>query len=507
MENIYLTGPNGSVANLGSWLRVDPGPDYGAKDVVQQSYSQNVIAEGGVLAFETEPIRRMTIPVLVPSGGISGLSLPGVEGFLHEIVRPGGTIDLQPDGVATGERVRFDILGGRVNHDPYNVRLNQVGRRYLSIELDTPPFGYMPTQILLASVPSMALPGAIAINAASILGDAPGWGRLTFGQKNPTQYAVPTTSRWGSDFLTWSLAAKPSLPFILDVANWNVPPNPATQNGADVFAPLGRNSVQAVVSPGVMWDPADVWSYTVASAQAAAYRGRHRLYAWFRLGPSGIPPYLVSGDVTRGGAALASAAPIATLLPAVSSIGPSGIGAWGPQASPMYQMLDLGEVSLPRIPSGPVTEISNIRIWVSPATTNPGVATPLIAFGGAMLVPLDGPNGVMPRGVAQPTISAQAAIDSIDISLDARSRQAVLRSNLFGVGFYPDDTVIAVDEARRYYRGDLPIVGASNSQLLLMAGVRREAVDATGPVVHPGPPAYGGAELYYTPRFRFLKGF
>src|SRR5438132_820566 len=54
-----LTGPDGRTVNLGSYVRADPGPDFGSKDLLKAVFAENSFVEGGQLAYETVGVRRV----------------------------------------------------------------------------------------------------------------------------------------------------------------------------------------------------------------------------------------------------------------------------------------------------------------------------------------------------------------------------------------------------------------------------------------------------------------
>jgi hypothetical protein len=127
VDSFVLTGPNGTALNIGSYVRADPGPDFGSKDLLKAFYSQNAISEGGVLGYEDVGVRSMSFPLLLPSSGVFG-GLTGLEGWIRQLARPGAVVDLLVDGVATADAVRFDVLTGRLEEE-YSVHHNLVDRR------------------------------------------------------------------------------------------------------------------------------------------------------------------------------------------------------------------------------------------------------------------------------------------------------------------------------------------------------------------------------------------
>jgi hypothetical protein len=179
-------------------------------------------------------------------------------------------------------------------------------------------------------------------------------------------------------------------------------------------------------------------------------------------------------------------------------------GAFGAQPSPAYTVLDLGELTMPAIASGlPEERGANVRLWVSPATSNVGVSSSLISIGGMWLQPLDGPAGILPRGLVLPTIGLPNGSGMVaeGLLVDAINPRVNITSGDI-------NTDIAVGEAAGFYRGRLPYVGASTVQLDIMGAARRTGTvlgQATGPLAMTSP-NYISVSVRYRPRFTFMKG-
>jgi hypothetical protein len=470
VDHVYLTGPQGTVIDVGSWIRTDPGPDYGAHDLVQQQYAESALAEGGRFAYETEPVRRMTFPLMVPSGGLAGQSLETIENLLRQCARPNGYIDIQPDGTPSTAIVRFDILGGRVNHDPYSIPIQRAGRRQLSLALDVQPFGYWPTWITLASVASVALPGVLSFNApASLIGDIPALVELvalatgaSSGGANPT---------YMFDAFAYGNAGRPSFSAQLAGGSWVT----AGTVIGDRYA-LGSQAA-GVPYPAAAAGWALKLSYPIPSALEPAYRGRYRAFALFS-GHASVP-YQVSLDAGLDTlAALASAAPIATVAPTSGAY-----DVW----------LDLGELTLPAVGSG-IQQQQLLRLWANPVSIG---ASSMFTFGGAYLLPLDGESGIMPRGLSQPSVGIAHASQTITGFRAAPD-----------VGPAPWVSSQPAANGYIYYRGQLPRAGASIVQFDLI-GMQRLGSVASG--VYPDMIRADGslraqASVRYRPRFSFLRG-
>lgn len=478
-DTFFLTSPQGSQYNLASYLRVDDGPDFGDSWAAAH-YAENPAADGGELSFESRGVRMIKFPLQIPSGP-SGIAY--MESALRLAAQPGGAyLDIQLTNVPDAETVRFDVFTGRLKPE-HNVRHHQqAALRRSTLELDVKPLGYWPTQIILASVASVGLPGQLAIDTAKLLGDVPGLGIL---RVTPTNGATTFADggSWYPDLIGWSLSS-PSTTFesFIPAASL-VGQVLGTGTVASIgYAPGGKSNQQIDALE-------DGWriGWTRAYTGGARVTGRFHAFAWARLTPSQALPWYMSADLSgfQTEHALASAAPVATLAPAVASGAP---GAYGAQPSRAFTLLDLGEVVAP-----PTPEVSDwtLRLWAAAPTTNVGVATPIVECAGAFLLPL-GNAGLMPRGLAWPTI-ANPVIRS-GLRVDAPTGFAILVTS--------GDSVI--DNAREY-RGNLPRVGASTLALSLLGGGRKAASGATTPLVHNAP-LYAPVSLTYRPRFAFVKG-
>lgn len=529
MDHIYLVSPAGSMIDVGSWLRADQSVDYGAHDVVKQEYAQNAFADGGQFSYEHAAIRKMSFPLIVPSGGIVGQSLDTIEQLLGLYARPGGYIDIQPDGVATAEMVRFDVLGGRVNHDPYNVYLQRIDRRFLRIELDTQPYGYWPTTIILASQgAATAYPFTLAIPAGSIIGDAPALARLAFFATGPTYYnaAAPSVQSWDFDGFWYSLERPggqafftPS-DFYVATAENNV--GTVAVSGypvaSDSSAPFGAK-LKAVLGPAMNAGSGSVgrWAQTFTLASAlfdannnvpTSYRGRYRIFAALRLAPSMGTPWCVTSDEAAGGYyyhQLASANPVATIIPQANP-------SWSDSPTSAYQYVDLGEHLWPRGGGSGNADGFSFRIWAYAGPSGmPALATATIELGGIFLQRLGQAAGVAGRGWNVPSVNNVIATAQNGAVIQARFRGLVMidsiaqRMSFLGIGTNLASTSVMYADARGVVSGQFPLVATS---LNLDIGVFHRRVDVAGATANmaiAGVPLVT-ASLAYRPRFKFLKG-
>lgn len=493
MDSYWLTGPQGTQFNLGSWLQVDPGPDFGAAAIMQQVYADNAYVDVPQFAFETAAVRKMAFPLLIASGG-AGLTLDGIEAALRLVARPGGYIDMQPDGVPTAEMVRFDILGGRLGHNPYQVRVQGVKRRLLLLELDTPPFGYWPTWITLASVTTpVTAPLRVPLRAASVIGDWPGLVQLML---MPTSAARPSSI--GShyvDMMAWGIG-NPSALAVLPAASF-------TTFSLSFFLP-GDSYASDLGSPTTILQrvgPGSTTSFGLFGLTGGAYaldqtfRGRYRAFGYYR---ADYPEFATIDVVPKMAAQLlsplASAAPIASLWPIASLAGGSG-----------YAVYDLGEITVPPPELASfATYTCHLRAWYGNASR--AVSTSNISFAGIGLLPLDGGAGILPGGAIQPSPGNNSFRSGLMI--DSARNMVGLRqiTTMASMSLRVDDEE-PWWSARSFYRGQMPRLGASDAQLVLFAEPR-----ITGsPMPTNNPPIRGSIpqlsySLAYRPRFAFLKG-
>jgi hypothetical protein len=489
-EGYFLNSPQGSVYNLATWINLSQGePDFG-DGFMAANYTSNPAAEGGQLAYESIGVRTMRFPLLVASS--SNADMLETEQLLRMAARPGAFLDIKLDGVATVDAIRFDVLTGRYKPD-YSYRQQAIFVRQGILEVDVQPLGYMPTEILLASVASVGLPGKMTIPGGSILGDVPGLGNLLVQLTNapPTNYPAGT---WGTDFMAWSLGARASFSAYLPAASFtSLGEFSAASLAGDKFAPASQG-YQIVPSQNLAnWKVVAYLQFGSLGQLSPAYRGRFRVFTWAKLGPSQPLPWYVSADVTEyDNRALASVAPIATLAPAVASGNP---GAYGAQPSPAYSLLDLGELAIPAHGSGASVN-PKLRLWISPATSNAGVATTTITFGGVYLLPLSEAAGVVPRGIVVPTTNTGTTMEAPFIRVNAIRQEITL-----------DGPPQSADLLAQY-RGLFPYVGPSSAQVDLLIGERPLGVAATGPVARSFNERNDGVtvSLTYRPRFAFVRG-
>jgi len=304
-----------------------------------------------------------------------------------------------------------------------------------------------------------------------------------------------------TDSVYWSLGARPSFqafwPAGSGLAIGSIAGGVPTLFG-DLFAP-GSQTIRyhiASVSGGGLaigrWTA--VAAFVIPQALEPAYRGRFRLYGWSRLQPSQAFPFFLSADAQMGtlvSQALGSAAPIATVPPAVGS------SAQG--ASPAFSLLDFGEISLPLLGSNPYE--TQVRVWTSPATAAPSLSgTILFDIAGIYIQPLDGAAGVLPRGILQPTVAGPSALGRLYHS--AVTRDSLIASPTSVVG-----SVGPLAPAGQH-RGGFPIIGASTTQLdLNLAGI--PAATFSPPSGQPpvrSEPHYALVSVRMRPRFQFVKG-
>lgn len=484
MTDAYRLQRGGYTLDIGSYVIADPGPDFGFDALYQAQISQNAVAEGGQLTYETNAPRVMQFPLRLASSGAFAGGLNGLAQLVRSLAKQGGTIDLQPEGVSSANAVRFDIIDGRLD-ERYSIFVNRIQRRDVNLKLTVQPFGYWPTDIILASVASMALPGVLTLPNASILGDVPGLARVTVQPTTATGYPAGS---WYSDMLAWGLGG---------LASFTAQINGGALTGKITASVAGNKYAVASQALELFPSPTQAgWTqmaeYAVASLIEPAYRGRFRAFLYARLGEPSSLPWKVSMDVVGGlqtNRALASVNPVAT----IAQDGYASVIS----ASPAYQIIDMGELTAPQTASGQDQSLS-FRVWAAPASSNLGIASPYISLGGLYLLPIDGGAGILPRGLAQPS-SLTPSVGRFTI--DAYSRQAWV-VNVSGDLATP---MTPLGNALAFYVGDFPKVISSSIQLDLLYGARKAASGATAPVAHTAP-AFGSVSVTYRPRFTFARG-
>ena len=447
-DAFVLFGPQGTSLDVGSYLQ--DGPDFGLKGLRAPEFAENALAEGGVLAYERSGVRTMVFPLLLASVGSYG-GLDGLAAHLGNLARPGGYIDLIPQGVATANRIRFDVLHGELSMRDYSPHVQRIHRRRYDLTLRVPPFGYMPTWVRLASAASVGLPGFLTVPGASVMGDAPGLVRFTVQPTCPANATGPPGT-WVTDALAWSLGGLASFTSLLHGASWTgAVPSAAYAARAESVA--GTVLSLSLSPTHVGWT--QIGYYTLTAALEPAYRGRHRAYLHARQGLdvtglwNSMQLSLDAVMAVTPSAPMGSAAVIATLAPqAPSSFAPA--------------VLDLGEITLPPVASG-LTQAVRLRLWAAKATYAATTAH-AVEIDDLSLLPV-GLAGVMPRGVAWPDFTIPTAGR---LALDSDQRTVMV-----GVPTGDLATTLPARDGLKFYRGDLPRVGGSTLRLDLIAGARR----------------------------------
>lgn len=499
MDNHVLVGPGGaSAVNIGSWLRADPGPDYDPGAVLAADYAENPFIDGGLLAFEQSRVRRMKFPLILASGG-AGLSLTGLESLLRFNARPGGYVDIQPDGVPSAEAVRFDILAGRWN-PAYSIRHNEIDRRLGTLELDVQPYGYWPTWVTLASVASVGLPGQLYLPQGSRVGDAPGFARISFQGTTATQ---PRTdggaSAWTMDMMAWGFGHPSFVPFLSggSFAAFNVT---GSAPYAAAAAPASQSLAVFRTTGHASW--VKYGRYLVPSALAPAYTGRFRAFLLAGMSPSFSVSFRALLDTITpqmsAHQAMASGNPIAT-VPNLQA-NPSAVT---PPTGSYFPMLDMGVIG----PGGGSNPHIDFRVWMGAPTTNITVTTAIANIGGVILIPDSG--GVLYNGLAQPSINDDGGNiyikQAMGVMIDGRSRTVQIKDFTNAL----DQSDVQAVSGLSWYRGQFPMIGASVGVVAFAAGARTASsgyAAATANQLVQNTPQWASVVVQYQPRFAFLKG-
>lgn len=507
MDSILLFPPGASstasALQLGSWLRWDQNPDYGAKGLIESVETMNALRDGGVFAYRHAPIRHMNFPLALfnPASGPGAASaIRQFESVLRNYSTPGGYIAIQPEGVASSEAVYFDIIDGRwePDYNPYHNRSG--GYRQGHLLLDTQPWGYWPTEILLASAASIGFLGQLAIAGTSVVGDVPPLAHVTMSPTAASTYGVASI-KWGTDVVAYGLGAQPSFKPFIAPAQFEVSPPPLVTGSlaGDALAPASQAWVLAGLGVGVGGPFLALDSATaIGSAIEPAYRGRYRAFGVAKMIVASVasaPIAMMLLDADRYNDAVYTTAATQNVNATVwSQMGViTGIPNSKLSPSPGYGTFDLGEITLPPQASGYRQGI-RLRIWLGYGGGS--VATALFAFGGVYLLPVDGAAGVLTAGLFPPDRStgSQGAIEFNSNWVDS----AVIRA-AGGTGMFTD--------ARINFRGITPRLGASMTSLCLLTADRPVGINAnpTGMMAQANL-EYAQVSVTYRPQFQFLHG-
>lgn len=267
-----LPSSTASSMEIGSTLLADQ-VDWGT-DLLNDRYVQTVQAEGGVLAVELAPNRKVTLPFIY-----KGTNPDDANQFIQALQRvtaPGNILDVRPEGASW--ITRFDIEGARVIAKR-DIRYHRQSIMQGTVELYTRPWGYTPTWMIAASVTAQKpwIPFA-----ASVIGDLPAHTRWNFFFKPAAaavtnvggvvigQHAMPSyRTIWGAQVGNAnasvgmeSLAANPSMvvmgggftassiSFDVKFAQVNVAGEPEVQNMASSTRAFAHVSLNAASQAG-----------------------------------------------------------------------------------------------------------------------------------------------------------------------------------------------------------------------------------------------------------------
>lgn len=524
MDSILLIPPGASgmacslasAIQLGSWLQADPGPDFGTHDLIHTLESSNALTDGGVFTARFAPPRKMSFPLLVnPLGSQGASNMLQWEAKIRRAAMTGAMLAVQPEGVATSEAVFFDVIDGRWEPD-YNVFHNRAARRKGLLHVDTQPFGYWPTEIVLASAASVGFIGNLAVNGASVIGDVPPLARVQIIPSVASAYILGANlgTAPGADMIAYSLGARPSFAAFMPAGSFFAASVPVAGHpainptlAADAFAPASQAWYWCPTPNGEIGDWTVLAWANIPSALEPAYRGRFRAFAFVKQSGAASLPYQTTLDAERAIASsfgfMASSNQIATTIAAATYFNSNF------QSTPSlaYAMLDMGEITLPPQASGLQGSV-RLRMWFG-VGSNVNSAT--FSFGGVFLLPVDGAAGILTKGLCVPTLgggffgaATQAGLDMNTGFVD----QIMLRDSgaLSGAGAYGQ----VLGDGRAYFRGITPRLGASTQQLVFVTGDR---------VQNMTPPSNNGnaavmqanvetsqASVSYRPSFQFLHG-
>jgi hypothetical protein len=519
---IFPPGPSvaGSQLQLGTYLMWDPGADYGAKGLIQSLESSNALRDGGAFAYRNVGPRKMAFPLLLRD--VPGQTMLQTESLLRTWTTAGAAVAVQPETVPSGQAVFFDVIDGRWEPD-YDGFLNRAGRRKGTLYLDTQPWGYWPTEMLLASAASIGYMGRLAVNGASVIGDVPPLARIQIIPSSASTFLTSAIGGGGSqvglDMVAISLGAQPSFAAFIPPASFfpqrigfSASPGGVGTGvlSADQFAPASQGifwSATAAIAGGAPgWNLA---AYAqIPSALEPAYRGRFRAFAFLKFAPAAAATVTFSAilDAERSGfpssmAALASGNQLATLGGASNIVNSFFV------ASNAYHTLDMGEITLPAGGGSGLQEAMRLRLWLNATTATAYAAT--VGFGGLYLLPVDGAGGVLTRGGVVPTLSGNPIVGlatQAGFEWNTRFGEETYFVNtqpgLAAVGAQPQ----VYADARAFYRGVAPRVGATTNQLTFLTSDRIANNFAVTQQAYQGSVEYSKVSVSYRPTFQFLYG-
>lgn len=464
-DSYMLYPPDGaSPVQLASWIELPRAdPEFGGKGLLARNIVNNVQAPGGQLAYEQWGVRQMAFPLLIGSHSSFG-GLQGAESLLRNAARPGGWIDIQPDGVPSAEAVRFDIITGRYEEN-YQLRLNQVDRRRGDLTLQTQPLGYWPTWIMLASTASVSLTDTLNFASQAVIGDAPGALRIFISPSQPTSYNFVGSQYWRPDAIMFSLGGRGDLTTNLFLDSGTFAASQAPKGLQNVFDTNSATAGGPTANDWVMMGRS-----SVIGASQAAFRGaRWHAFAYVRLEASQGYPYSMALDLAYEGNPSVGMASwygrIATIAPDIG--GPSTPVAG---ASPAFTLLDFGEVYSPLSPSSASgMDYAGIRarLWYKGIGT--GIFNARFDMGGIYLLRTDTAHGFLQAGLVQPSVFYASALPK-DFHFDtSRRRVEVGGATTSGIR----QLLNPIDVGHFYY-GDLGLQSsATMSRLEMVAGGRR----------------------------------
>jgi hypothetical protein len=457
----------------------------------------------------------MSFPLLLRD--VPNQTLLQTESLLRNWTTPGARVAVQTETTPSGQAVFFDVLDGRWE-PAYDGFENRAGRRRGTLFLDTQPWGYWPTEMLLASAASIGFNGQLTVSGASVIGDIPPLAHIAIAPTVASFYAsgggTALAGAWMPDMLAVSLSARPSFTPLIPPAAFSAP-SPVGLGFtptliADKYAPASQ--AWSFVARGDAnpfgWYNLAFSSSAISSALEPAYRGRFRVFGFARLTvPEATAPWYLLADSERSVGtgpyiAMASANQLATaygVLPAANT---------NITASPAYSILDLGELTLPAAASG-VPGGDRLRLW-GRVPSVPAAATWTLSFGGLYLLPVDGAAGILTRGMIVPSYNGAlvGGIAGTQAAVELNGNSVESISLVTGFPASSPLPAAIVNDGRAFYRG-LPLrLGASTSQLLSLTGDRlMNTQGADGNFVcAQANLEYSQVSVSYRPTFQFLSG-
>lgn len=489
-----LTSADGSTSfNIGSVMLAD-GVDYGMAAMFTNMLGGNPLVDGGALGARFSGPRMFKFPIRAATVG--NLTPAGVTRALRQMAQSGAWIDLMLSNaaggqIATADAVRFDVIDGRVRETQDVKMWSGAGRREGVLEVDVQPYGYLPTWIILASVPSIALPGRITIPGASIIGDVPGLAQINSFAYLPSQQ-LGAAGTYGYDNFLYAFGNKS--PAFIPAASMSpivVNQGFAASLVGDAAAP-GSQILRIFMSPSAnAFYPVQAGFLPFVRADMnPTHAGRYRLHAFARnVSPSSGVAIPLTAEVSQqyvgAPSSLASGGIVASVGQPLTL---ASDGAYMPMPTG-FGFYPLGDIFVPTMIAAAQ---HSIKIWgVAPSVSFP---TYVLDIAGVWMQSLDAAQGVIARDLQSNTSAGATYYNPYAFSIDAYQRDVTAHSNASAIGglastqppIYMASQTMGRSLLDRY-RGTFPVVSPSLIAMEVMMAARRLQVSYRNEVLTDTP--------------------